>query len=114
MKINSFYGEPKRLQMGTAFEFSALFQGKMLYYRLPKPRAMYSSIEFQNIFPLVDAALWPLTKARCLPSRELARQRGPNLACAARLPLPAQELAENECIKKRFVFGTGQVIVLPL
>ena len=101
MKINLFYREPKHLQMGTAFEFSALFKGKMLYYRLPKPRAMYSAVEFQNIFPLVDAALWPVTKARCLQSSELTRQPSPTLACAACLPLPVQSLAENECIKKR-------------
>lgn len=90
MKINSFYTEPKCLQMGTAFEFSALFKGKMLYYRLVKPQAMYSSIEFKNIFPLVDAALWPLTKARCLQSSELTRQPSPTLACTACFPLPVQ------------------------
>jgi len=101
MKINLFYGEPKRLQMGMAFEFSALFKGKTLYYRLTKPRAMYSSAEFQNLFPLVDAALWPLTQARCLQSSALTRQPAPTPACAACLPPPARQLAEDECIKKR-------------
>lgn len=68
MRINLFYREPKHLQMEIAFEFSALFKGEMLYYQLLKPQAMYCSIEFQNIFPLVDAVLCPLTKARCLQS----------------------------------------------